>query len=125
MKVTIDLPDRFEDIDETYAREALVATLFGNAGNGSEPHLHIHATRAGGGAPLTFNGRFCAAGMERVDSANREWRRGWGTLRRRTISTNPRNGVGLSNGGGEPLAGCPRGRQGNQREERANILGPT
>lgn len=30
MKVTIDLPDRFGDIDETYAREALVATLYGN-----------------------------------------------------------------------------------------------
>jgi len=30
MKVTIDLPDRFGDIDETYAREALVATLYSN-----------------------------------------------------------------------------------------------
>ena len=31
MKVTIDLPDRFGNIDETYAREALVATLYGNS----------------------------------------------------------------------------------------------
>jgi len=30
----------------------------GNSGNSSEPHLHIHATRAGEGVPLTFNGRF-------------------------------------------------------------------
>jgi len=30
MKVTIDLPDRLGDIDETYAREALVATLYSN-----------------------------------------------------------------------------------------------
>lgn len=31
MKVTIDLPDRFGlDVDETYAREALVATLYSN-----------------------------------------------------------------------------------------------
>ena len=30
MKVTIDLPDRFGDIDEIYAREALVATLYSN-----------------------------------------------------------------------------------------------
>lgn len=29
MKVTIDLPDRFGlNVDETYAREALVATLY-------------------------------------------------------------------------------------------------
>jgi len=30
----------------------------GNSGNSTEPHLHIHATRAGEGVPLTFNGRF-------------------------------------------------------------------
>jgi len=30
MKVTINLPDRFGDIDEAYAREALVATLYSN-----------------------------------------------------------------------------------------------
>jgi len=30
MKVTIDLPDRLGDIDEMYAREALVATLYSN-----------------------------------------------------------------------------------------------
>lgn len=30
----------------------------GNSGNSSEPHLHIHATRAGEGVPLAFNGRF-------------------------------------------------------------------
>lgn len=30
----------------------------GNSGSSSEPHLHIHATRAGEGVPLTFNGRF-------------------------------------------------------------------
>jgi predicted HTH domain antitoxin len=30
MKVTIELPDRFGGIDETYAREAFVATLYSN-----------------------------------------------------------------------------------------------
>lgn len=30
----------------------------GNSGNTSEPHLHIHAERAGEGVPLTIDGRF-------------------------------------------------------------------
>lgn len=30
----------------------------GNSGNTSEPHLHVHATRRGGGVPMRFDGRY-------------------------------------------------------------------